>query len=170
MFSGPPGKPEKKINPLEKAMRLLSVRSYSERELMKKLRLAKIPAREATEAVAECRRRGYLNDELLAEDYAHALVNRGSGSRLVKLQLRKRGLPAEYVETALEKTAGLEPGAARRALEYKLRLLSRETDPRKKREKAFRFLVSRGFSLDVIRELFDEVDFGGAPEDFYGEY
>ena len=170
MFSGPPGKPEKKINPLEKAMRLLSVRSYSERELMKKLRLAKIPAREAAEAVAECRRRGYLNDELLAEDYAHALVNRGSGSRLVKLQLRKRGLPAEYVETALEKTAGLEPDAARRALEYKLRLLSRETDPRKKREKAFRFLVSRGFSLDVIRELFDEVDFGGAPEDFYGEY
>ena len=83
MFSGPPGKPEKKINPLEKAMRLLSVRSYSERELMKKLRLAKIPAREAAEAVAECRRRGYLNDELLAEDYAHALVNRGSGSRLV---------------------------------------------------------------------------------------
>ena len=92
MFSGPPGKPEKKINPLEKAMRLLSVRSYSERELMKKLRLAKIPAREAAEAIAECRRRGYLNDELLAEDYAHALVNRGSGSRLVKLQLRKRGI------------------------------------------------------------------------------
>ena len=97
-------------------------------------------------------------------------MNRGSGSRLVKLQLRKRGLSAEYVETALEKTAGLEPGAARRALEYKLRLLSRETDPRKKREKAFRFLVGRGFSMDVIRGLFDEVDFGGAPDEFYGEY
>ena len=24
--------------------------------------------------------------------------------------------------------------------------------------------------LDVIRELFDEVDFGGAPDEFYGEY
>ncbi len=170
MFSEESGKPARKINPLEKAMRLLSVRSYSERELMKKLKLAKIPAREAAEAVAECRRRGYLNDELLAEDYAHALVNRGSGTRLVKMQLQKRGLPAEYVESALEKTAGLEPAAARRALEYKLRLLSRESAPRKKREKAFRFLVSRGFSLNVIRELFDEVDFGTEPDAPYDGY
>lgn len=157
-------KSKKTVSPLERAMRLLSVRSYSEQELMLKLRRAGVAVAEAQTAVAECRRRGYLNDELLAEDFAHALSARGSGSRLIRLRLRNRGLAAEHVETALEKTAELESGAARRALEYKLRMLSKEKDPRKKREKAFRFLVSRGFSLAVIRELFEKMDFSGAAD------
>ena len=58
----------------------------------------------------------------------------------------------------------LDDEAARRALEYKLRMLSKERDLRKKREKAFRFLVSRGFSGAVIRELFSKTDFGNAAE------
>ena len=47
--------------------------------------------------------------------------------------------------------------AARRAMEGKLRLLSRETDRRKKREKLFRFMASRGFSPAVIFKLADEM-------------
>ena len=149
-------KNKRSISPLERAMRLLSVRSYSEQELMLKLR-------RAGAAHAE-RRRGYLNDELLAEDFAHALSARGSGARLIRMRLRTRGLAAEHVEAALEKTADLEYEAARRALEYKLRMLSKERDLRKKREKAFRFLVSRGSSGAVIRELFSKTDFGNAAE------
>ncbi len=157
-------KNKRSISPLERAMRLLSVRSYSEQELMLKLRRAGVADAEARAAVAECRRRGYLNDELLAEDFAHALSARGSGARLIRMRLRTRGLAAEHVEAALEKTADLEYEAARRALEYKLRMLAKEKDPRKKREKTFRFLVSRGFSGAVIRELFSKTDFGNAAE------
>ena len=123
MESGNPGK--RRITPLERAMRLLSIRSYSERELLSKLGRAGVAVEEAQAAVTECRRRGYLNDELLAEDFAHALSARGSGARLIRLRLRNRGLAAEHVEAALEKTADLEFEAARRALDYKLRMLTR---------------------------------------------
>ena len=132
--------------------------------MLSKLGRAGVAVEEAQAAVTECRRRGYLNDELLAEDFAHALSARGSGARLIRMRLRTRGLAGEHVEAALEKTADLEYEAARRALEYKLRMLSNEKDPRKKREKAFRFLVSRGFSGAIICELFSKTDFGNAAE------
>ena len=164
MESGNPGK--RRITPLERAMRLLSIRSYSERELLSKLGRAGVAVEEAQAAVTECRRRGYLNDALLAEDCAHALSARGSGARLIRMRLRNRGLAAEHVEAALEKTAELEIDSARRALDYKLRMLSKETDPRKKREKAFRFLAACGFSPSVIHALFDETDFHAAGEEF----
>ena len=137
MESGNPGK--RRITPLERAMRLLSIRSYSERELLSKLGRAGVAVEEAQAAVTECRRRGYLNDELLAEDFAHALSARGSGARLIRLRLRNRGLVAEHVEAALEKTADLEFEAARRALDYKLRMLTRENDPRKSGRRCFVF-------------------------------
>lgn len=150
----------KKITAVEKALRLLGASACSERELALKLRRSGFPAEEIAEAVATCRRHGFLNDELLAEDYATLLADRGSGRRLIKMQLKRRGLAAEHVEAAVEKTVESELENARRALDLKLRLLSRETDPRKKKEKAFRFLAGRGFPVETIRTLFAETDFG----------
>lgn len=163
---GPEKRPKKQISPLERAMRLLSVRSYSEQELLAKLRRAGVLPADALAAVAECRRRGYLNDALLAEDCAHALSARGSGARLIRMRLRNRGLASEHVEAALEKTADLEIDSARRALDYKLRMLSKESDPRRKREKAFRFLAARGFSASVIRDLFSRTDFSDSGDEY----
>ncbi len=151
--------PKKRVPPLERAMRLLSVRAHTERELTQKLRRYDYSRSEITDTIAECRKHGFLNDELLAEDYAQILSERGSGQRMIGFQLRRRGLKPELVTAALEKSAENELDSARRALEYKLRLLTRESDPRKKREKAFRFLAGRGFSADTVRTLFDETDF-----------
>ncbi len=156
---------QKNISPLEKAMRLLDVRAYSEQELLKKLCLAKIPMEQAEEAVAECCRRGYLNDKMLADDSARSILERGSGLRMVKMRLRKRGIHEEDVENAIENATDLELDSARRALAYKLRLLKKEADPRKKREKVFSFLVSRGFSMGVIRTALDEISWNADLED-----
>ncbi len=151
----------KKVGALEKAMRILGARACSEQELRRKLRTAGYSAGETAEAVERCRKLGFLNDRLLAEDYARSLSERGCGARLARFRLRRRGLGSVCVEAALEETSGEEPEACRRALEGKLRTLARESDPRRKREKAFRFLAGRGFSADLIREVFDETDFSG---------
>ena len=67
-------KPKKSA--MEKAMRLLSRRALSERELLNKLCAAGYPFREARDAVAECRKRGYVNDEAFAADYTELLAGR----------------------------------------------------------------------------------------------
>ena len=42
---------------------------------------------------------------------------------------------------------------AGRLLEKKMRTFARETDPKKRSDKIYRFLYSRGFSPAVIRDL-----------------
>ena len=150
-------KPKKSA--MEKAMRLLSRRALSERQLLNKLCAAGYPFREARDAVAECRKRGYVNDEAFAADYTELLAGRCLGGRRIRLALRKRGIPAELQEEPLEAAAETEAERASEALAYKLRLLARETDPRRKREKAFRFLIGRGFSCESCRTALERADF-----------
>lgn len=150
-------KPKKSA--MDKAMRLLSRRALSERELLNKLCAAGYPFREARDAVAECRKRGYVNDEAFAADYTELLAGRCLGGRRIRLALRKRGIPAELQEEPLEAAAETEAERASEALAYKLRLLARETDPRRKREKAFRFLIGRGFSCESCRTALERADF-----------
>ena len=150
-------KPKKSA--MEKAMRLLSRRALSERELLNKLCAAGYPFREARDAVAECRKRGYVNDEAFAADYTELLAGRCLGGRRIRHTQRKRGIPAELQEEPLEAAAETEAERASEALAYKLRLLARETDPRRKREKAFRFLIGRGFSCESCRTALERADF-----------
>lgn len=136
-------------------MKLLSRRALSEAELRRKLHDAGFPEPEISEAVEFCRRHRYINDEVLAEDYTGLLRMRNTGSRLIRQKLIKRGLGGEITGQMLpeENPETAEIEAARRALDYKWRLLSRESDPRKKREKAFRYLIGRGFPPGMIFEL-----------------
>ena len=155
-----------KISALEKALKILATAPVTEMELRRKLGRAGYPEILVDQAVEECRRHNYINDELLANDCAEYLVQRGTGSRMIRVKLRRRGLSREIVDEAagnIDPETELE--AARYALECKLRMLSRERDCRKKREKAFRFLVSRGYGSNIISTLFSEVDWKGESTD-----
>lgn len=151
---------------LKKAMDLLAARPLTESELRTRLSAGgKFPPAEVEEALLCCRNRGYLNDALLASDAAKYLNAGGRGRGLIRKKLRARGVSEENLSAALSGlSAGDETAAARSAGMTKLRLLSREKDAGKKREKLFRFLISRGFSpetaLDTMTELLRET-----PED-----
>ncbi|MBR7103389.1 MAG: regulatory protein RecX [Lentisphaeria bacterium] len=142
---------------LEKAMRILSVAAKSGKELKDKLLKSGYGPTEAEAAVEECIRRGYVNDALLAQDFAACSIDRGSGAVKVRQKLLRRGLPRELVEQAIEENREREPDSARSVLAAKWKSLSRETDPYKKRAKAFRFLVGRGFPPGLAGELIDEI-------------
>lgn len=135
---------------LEKAMRILSVRGCSVAELTAKLRRAGYTADDTRQAVEECVRRRYLNDELLAEDCAAMWHDRGHGSRSIRYKLRQRGLSEELVASATAATQEQESDSAVAAIESRLYSLLRETDPRKRRAKALRFLAARGFSGSAV--------------------
>lgn len=151
-------RPRQPASALKKAMDLLAARACTERELLEKLRRGGYADSEVRQAVEECRRRGYLNDALLAEDQSRFLSERGCGSRLIREKLRRRGVDPEVVDLAVGQSLESEAEALRTALEYKLRLLGRESDPRRKREKAFRFLISRGFSPELVINALDKTD------------
>jgi len=151
---------------LKKAMDLLAARPLTEFELRKKLAAGgKFSDQEIGEALDVCRSRGYLNDALLASDAAQFLNAGGRGRGMIRKKLRARGLNEELLDEAMSAlTPEAEAEAARSAASVKLRLLTREKDAGKKREKLFRFLISRGFSPETaagtVRELLRDL-----PED-----
>jgi regulatory protein len=144
---------------LEKAMDLLALRPLTAFELHKKLAASgQYSSAEIDEALAVCRQRGYLNDALLAADAVQYLNSGGRGRGIIRKKLRARGVAEEELSEALEQLSPEdEAAAALNAAEGKLRLLTREKDMRKKREKLFRFLISRGFSPDVAARTLQEV-------------
>ena len=146
------------LSALDKAMKLLSVRALSKAELTRKLHTAGYPEDEVEEAVNTCCRLHYIDDTQLAADYTGLLRMRNTGSRVIRQKLIKRGLGGEIVERQLpeEDSETADTEAARRALDYKWRLLVKESDPRKKREKAFRYLAGKGFPSGVIFKLISE--------------
>lgn len=142
-------------------MRLLGVSARSGRELEQKLIRSGYSPTEAASAVEECRRRGYVNDALLASDCAASGLDRGAGCRKLRQKLLRRGLERDVVEQALEASREREPESARRVLAAKWKTLSGERDPRKKRARAFRFLVGRGFPAALAVELIEEIASSG---------
>ena len=151
---------------LKKAMDLLAARPLTEAELRNRLSSGgKFPPSEVEEALLCCRSRGYLNDALLASDAAKYLNAGGRGRGLIRKKLRARGVSEENLNEALGGlSAEDEAAAARNAGMSKLRLLTREKDMRKKREKLFRFLISRGFSPETVLGILSDL-LGETPED-----
>lgn len=80
----------------------------------------------------------------------------GGGKRKAIQKLRTKGIDSELIkETIAEKEDGnvmTELEAAAGALSRKASAFAREPDPRKRREKALRFLAGRGFSAQVAYE------------------
>ena len=149
----PPASPP---SAMTKAMKLLAIRSLSEQELLEKLRHAGFPDHECDAAIAECVKRHYLNDEQLTADCVSLLHQRNLGARMIKQKLLRRGLDSDRISELLSESPEEEVEAARRAMEGKLHSLTRETDPRKKKEKLFRFMAGRGFSSGIIFKLLNE--------------
>ena len=155
----------KKIpTPLEQAMKLLSVRPHSTAELTEKLKKRNLSASTIRETVAECRRYGFLNDELYAADYAELLASRGCGPFLIRRHLLQKGIPPEIAGRVLAEKHDGELERARAAADFKLRMISGEKDPRKKREKLYRFLAGRGFTAAVIRQVMEQLLYGSSDD------
>ena len=157
--------PEKKTA-LVAAVEILAKRLVSTAELRSKLVAKKLfsPA-EIDGAVLAVKRMGALHDDFLAEDIARSYRSRGYGPARIRMALRKRGIPNEIIEQTLngkdeEDTPifpdNTESGSdqpddgdnAFAVLRRKAAQFRRESDVRKRKAKAVRCLVGRGFSYE----------------------
>ena len=164
-----PPTPTKK-NALTAAVEILAKRLVSTHELRSKLAAKKLysPA-EIDEAVLAVKRMGALHDDFLAEDVARSYKSRGYGPTRIRMALRKRGIPNEIIEQVLngnedEETPVANPGesdlsedadSAVAVLHHKAAQFRREPDVRKRKAKAVRCLVGRGFSYEDAIEAAD---------------
>ena len=137
------------------AVRLLTRRDHTCFEIFQKLGQRGFDGGVIDRVVAECRRLDYLDDERTARIYIGQLARRGFGFRRIRAELQKKGLAGERFEKIFaERRAEIdEHELAHKVMLKKLKRLESVEDHRKRKEKIYRFLYSRGFEPSVIAEV-----------------
>ena len=152
--------PAEKKTALVAAVENLARRLVSMHELRVKLAAKKLysPA-EIDEAVLAVKRMGALHDDFLAEDVARSYRSRGYGPARIRMVLKKRGIPEDIIKRVLngneeeeDTRADLDDANdadnALAVLHRKAAQFRREPDARKRKAKAVRCLVGRGFQYE----------------------
>lgn len=135
---------------LESALRLLSYRPRSEREIRARLQRAGTPAEAANETVERLRGAGLIDDESFARDWVDGRQSRSPrGRRLLASELRSRGIDPRILENAV---AGIDDfEAAYRAAERRASSL-RSLPYQQFRQRLSGFLLRRGFDYETVRK------------------
>ena len=154
--------PGKGINQqaMNAAIRILTHRDHSTFELNRKLQQRGFAAETINAVIAQCEHFGYIDDRRSARVYILQLKRKCFGKRYVRLALkRKRLMGAEIEKILSEHYPGVdEYEHAARILEKKKKTFAREADPKKRSDKIYRFLYSRGFHPAVISDLIQELN------------
>ena len=153
------GEPRPKPTLHEKAARvaafdLLARKSWSGRDLTRRLRRRGAPTEVAQAVVAELTSRGYIDDQAFARWWAEARARgRRIGSRRLRQELGAKGIPREMIDAAIA-AAFDEVGEAQRALEAARRRLPALLRGRQAARASVRladYLLRRGYPAAAVR-------------------
>ena len=142
----------------DSALRFLSIRAHSEKELINKLKKKGFLPKNIEKVIQETKRLSFIDDEKFAELYVDELKWKASSKRMISSKLYEKGIPQEIISKVLEEKfdENDELEAARRIFAKKKPSLERESDLKKRKIKLFRYMSSRGFSYEIIDTIYNE--------------
>ena len=140
---------------MNSAVRILANRDHSKYELKQKLRQRGFASKVIGTVMMECERLNYINDHRTAHVYISQLKRKCFGKRYIRMALKKKRLSSTAIENFLLENypEADEHESAGKLLEKKRETFGREADLKKRRDKMYRFLYSRGFSTTVISDV-----------------
>ncbi|MFL5679164.1 MAG: regulatory protein RecX [Chloroflexota bacterium] len=141
---------------LEAAARFLEARPRSIAEVRRRLGGAGYPPELIDGAVARLVELGMLDDAEFARLWVESRDRaRPRGERALRQELAVKGIDRGVVDALLDErseqdgAADRDAAAAARLLERQQRALSRESDPRRRRQKAYAVLARNGFDSET---------------------
>ena len=132
-----------------RALRLLSQREHSRSELERKLKPFEETPGELADALDFLQAKDFINEQRVVDSVVNNRSRKLGASR-VRQELQAKGLPAEAIAEAVQEMRGTELARAREVWQKKFG--EPPADPAA-RLKQVRFLVSRGFALEVVRRV-----------------
>ena len=140
----------------QKALHFLSYRPRSSAEVRQNLSKHKISEALIEETLNRLQRAGLINDETFARAWVeNRNTFRPSGKPALRMELRRKGLSNEIVQSVLDTQVNEEALAFGAARKYALRLAGLEWP--EFRQKLGGFLARRGFSYNAIAPVVSEV-------------
>ena len=130
---------------------LLTDRDRTRSEITEKLKTAGYPAEIRDAALAYVDSYGYIDDERFARSFAE-YYGKTCSRAVIKSRLLGKGVSAEIVEKVLAEAVPDEASQIREIIEKRYTDRGLDISDRKVREKAIRYLLSKGYSYSEIRD------------------
>ncbi len=142
----------------ERLIAFLSTRPRSVEEARARLQRAGFPSAKIEQVLEEAQAKGWLDDAAFAKLWIEdRLMTNPRGSKLLRHELRQKGIDGAHIEQALAEANIDEAQLAQDLIERQKPRYWRD-DLEARRRKLFAFLQRRGFSYRVIRDALDEAD------------
>jgi len=140
------------------AYRYISRRPHLENELKRKLRQKQFSEEVVDQAIAYLQNKNYLDDPSFITAFIDEQINlKKSGPQLIRKKLFEKGAASQVVDSTVEEIYNED-----RQLDNALILFDKKSkhltglDPKKLKEKMFRFLQQRGYTWPVIERVFND--------------
>lgn len=137
------------------AYRFLNYKQRSEKEVRKKLNEKKLSESSIDIVISSLKDLKYINDESYAKSYIQSkILRKPEGKRVLKMKLVDKGIPKDIAENIISEQYPPETETEKAAdLLKKYEKKVRAKTPVEKKQKCFRFLLSKGFDFDTINEV-----------------
>jgi len=134
------------------AYRLLARRAYTKAEMAKKLE-SKADQRTVRNVIKRLAEEKYLDDYAFARSYVHYRCSvRPLGRTLLEIKLCSRGVPKAIIQKVLDEIKPEEEEAMAKSLVKKKAAMLNNLEPQLRRQRLYRFLISRGFSSAIAQK------------------
>lgn len=140
-------------------LRLLSQRPYSKQEIRNKLSSHGFPEEIINEVIEEFSKKNWINDYAFAKSFVESRIrNSPRGVKIIENELKEKGIPAHIIEEVLLpiKNTQAQIELAISALNKK-RNFANEKNISVRKQKAYRYLLQRGFDSEVIESALQQI-------------
>lgn len=135
------------------AVKYLSLRLLSEKELFEKLQLKGYDEEIINEVLLDLKSIGYINDMIYARKFVYERVKlKPKSKKMLKMELKKRGISDEVSDEVINNLDYDETVAIKRLVKKRFGKYNLE-DP-KVIKKVYSFLMHRGFDYEKIKDIF----------------
>ena len=136
------------------ALRLLSVRDRSRRELEDRLRRKGFGVDDVREVLSDLESAGLIDDDKFARSFVHSKAGRLHGRRRILYELHAKGISDRIARQALA-DAYDETAVRTKARSRVSKLLEHYShlDQREREEKIYQYFARRGHESEFIREV-----------------
>ena len=141
--------PRPRLSLKGRALRLLSQREHSRVELERKLAAHEEESGTLAQTLDELQAKGFISEARVIESVIHRRASK-LGTARVQQELLAKGLSSQAMTEALDQLRSTELERAREVWSRKFGAPA--TDP-KERARQVRFLLSRGFTSEVVRKV-----------------
>jgi regulatory protein len=143
------------------ALTYLNYRARSEKEIRERLQKEDVPEPIILRTLEYLKELKLVDDEAWSKSFVNdKLVRKSVSSRQLAFGLAQKGVSKEVIEETISDLNANETDESRamRAAEKRWpRILKSESDPRKQKQKLYTFLAGRGFSFEVIHEIYSKL-------------